>query len=167
MNHDALKVGESYAYILPGQRPHQPVRAQVVESPESGYVKVVLHHPDAGVSTEAVRTRELVAEWTAVPDTARFPQYTAALRADPAYSWADVAAEQYERVRTQRALAQRLAQTAGIERAMQHYAGQGGTSGRILDAGLHLNYEELGLLLDLIERGPGDLHQRFAAGGAS
>lgn len=152
MEKTEIVVGEDYAYLAPGvPTPHEPLRAVVNAEPEGGYVSVTLYHPDTGQSEERVKTRELVGRWGDEPE-ARYGQYhnriDAAHERNQKFTWADISDERYELVKRQRALADDLT-TLGISRSKRPYAGKGGTSFRPHDADLQLNYDELGLLVEL------------------
>lgn len=153
-----IELNNNYACLFPAGAgyPNEPVRATVLEAPQSGTVKVVLHHPDTGGSEEVVRTRELVGRWDDEPE-GRFGQHTSALlaarNAGRRWTWADVARVRYELIGRQRALAARLT-AVGVPRAPAHYAGSGGASSRTHDTLLQLNYDEIDLLLTAIEGGP-------------
>jgi hypothetical protein len=157
MEKHEIVVGEPYAYLTPGMTPHQPLKAVVMAEPEGGYVEVTLYHPDTGQSEERVKTRELVGGWDDEPEV-RFGQYERPLEAaherDETLTWAMIAEQRHAQVSRQRALAVRLSRF-GITRAGRHYAGQGGSSAKPHDADLQLNYDEIELLLERAERGPG------------
>jgi hypothetical protein len=152
-----IEVNKDYACLLPAGagRPNEPLRATVLDEPQSGCVKVLLHHPDTGTSEEEVRTRELVGSWDDVPEE-RFVQHHAdiawAREHDVRWTWAKVAEKRHELVRRQRALAARL-NAVGVVRAPAHYAGAGGASSNSNDVKLQLNYDELELLLAKAEGG--------------
>lgn len=158
MRADELDVGESYAFVKWSVM--QPQRAEVLEAPSQGTVKVRIVHPDLGGEEQVLATKDLANGWFSEPDTERFaPSGTVLTRlvrearaAGEPLTWKAVADQAYDQVRRSRALADRLT-ALGIPRAHERYAGRGGDDTLQAKIQLVLNYDELEQLITYAEQG--------------
>lgn len=150
-----IEVGTSYACVQGDQRLAHPVRAEVIEQPDGDMVRVRLHHPDVDAVEKTVSIHCLDTPWDQ-PPSSHFWGIQA-----PSDPWQVIAARSYAAIRRQRALAQRLS-AFGINRALAHYAGQGGTSDKhpgVFDTRLILTNDEIEALVAMAEE-LRDLRQR-------
>lgn len=159
MRADELTVGESYAFVK--WAIHQPQRAEVLEDPAQGLVKVRIVHPDLGGEEKTIATKDLANGWFSEPDIDRFVPPGAHIRGEVArartagdpLTWKDIADQAYDKVRRSRALADRLT-ALGIPRVHEHYAGRGGQEGALqAKVQLVLDYDELEQLIGYAEQG--------------